>query len=491
MSCGLAISKLVIKKDVTMGIIKQSVVDILKKHALLHKMARYAYNDYNDIKNRREFHSRIKRINPDEYLDTSNKPDLNVIILTVDCLRNSQLSYNGYFRETTPFIDSIRGSKFTAIAPAPWTYPSVASILTGLYPHNHGAILSGKVKDFDNPEFIRIKKDILTLPEILFLLGYRTYFGTAIDVAFYPLRGRVIPSKQEDTYYNRAEELLKDLKKWISKRDKPFFAYVQLGDIHAPLNPPNSFRSFFGEVKNLSNIDSWDFKRREEQRGKKFEEYKENRIMLYDNTLRYVDYSIAQFYSFLEDSGLIDSTVLIITADHGEEFWEHAELEAKNFYDQTGYYGISHRNVFNAVIEVPLILSGPKIPNKRYSKLVSTIDIMPTILDLLGVNHKLSFDGINLFENKEKRAVLSEAVPSGYEKKALVMGRFKLIYSKHDDIAWVFDLENDPEEQNPITDEELVSVFVDKLNKILTKREKLKIREIIRSKECGINKLKT
>ena len=478
MSCGLAISKLVIKKDVTMGNIKRSVVDIIKKHALIHKMTRYAYKDYNDIKNRREFHSRIKRINPDEYLNTSNKPDLNVIILTVDCLRNSQLSYNGYFRETTPFLDSIRGSKFTAISSAPWTYPSVASILTGLYPHTHGASLSGKVKNFDNPrEFIKMKKDILTLPEILFLLGYRTYFGTAIAVAFYPLRGRVVPPKQKATYYNRAEELLEDLNKWISKSDKPFFAYVQLGDLHGPLNPPNSFRNFFGEVKNHPNIDFWDFRRRIEQSGKKFQEYKENRLLLYDNTLRYVDYSIEQFHSFLEDSGLIDSTVLIITADHGEEFWEHTELEAKNFYDPRGFHGVGHgHNVFNEVIEVPLILSGPKIQNKRYGKLVSTIDIMPTILDLLGVNHKLSFDGLNLFESKEKRALLSEAVSHGYEKKALVMGGFKLIYSKHDGIAWVFDLEKDSEEQNPITDEKLVSVFVDKLNRILAKRGKLKIR---------------
>ena len=473
-----------------MGNIKRSVVDIIKKNALIHKMARYAYKDYNDIKNRKEFHSRIKRINPDEYLNTSNKPDLNVIILTVDCLRNSQLSYNRYFRETTPFLDSIRGSKFTAISSAPWTYPSVASILTGLYPHSHGAMLSGKLKNFYNlKEFMKIKKGLLTLPEMLFLLGCRTYFGTAIAVAFYPLRGKVVPSKQEDTYYNRAEELLEDLKKWIPKSDKAFFAYVQLGDLHGPLDPPNNFRNFFGEVKNIPNINSWDFRRQIEQRGKKFQEYKKNRIMLYDNSLRYVDYSIEQFYCFLEDSGLIDSTVLIITADHGEELWEHAELEAKNFHDQRGFYGVGHgHNVFNEIIEVPLILSGPKIPNKRYGNLVSTIDIMPTILDLLGVNHKLSFDGINLFANKEKRVLLSEAAAYGYEKKALVMGRFKLIYSKHDDIAWVFDLEKDPEEQNPITDEELVSVFVDKLNKILAMREKQKIREIIKLKERGINK---
>jgi arylsulfatase A-like enzyme len=469
---------------------KRSIVDIIKRHQLIHKIASYGYAEYKDIKNRSVFYSRIKQINPDEYLYGRNNEDLNVIILTIDCLRDFQLSYNSYFRETTPFLDSISGSHCTAIAPAPWTYPSVASILTGLYPHNHGCILSGKVKDFDNPRdsLKKIKKDILTLFEILFLLGFRIYFGTAISVAYYPVKGRVIPSKQAYRNMYRAEELLGDLKKWISKNNnKPFFAYVQLGDIHGPLNPPIKFRNFFGEVKDLPNISSWDFRRRKEQKGEKFQEYKENRIMLYDNALRYVDYSIERFHSFLEDSGLIDSTIFIITADHGDEFWEHAKLEAENFYDPRGFYGVGHtHNVFNEVIEVPLILSGPKIPNKGYDELVSTIDIMPTVLDLLKVNHKLSFDGINLFENKEKRALLSEAVGYGYEKKALVMERFKLIHSKNDGISWVFDLKKDPEEQNPIVDDELVSVFVNKLNKILAKEEKQKIREIAKREQARI-----
>jgi arylsulfatase A-like enzyme len=117
--------------------------------------------------------------------------------------------------------------------------------------------------------------------------------------------------------------------KWSSRKDEQFFAYLQLGDIHAPLTPPDNFKNFFGDVKNIPNINKWDYRRPEEQKGKKFQEYKKNRTLLYDNALRYVDYSIEQLYSFLEDSGLIDSTVLIITADHGDEFWEHAELGLK------------------------------------------------------------------------------------------------------------------------------------------------------------------
>ncbi|KUK43562.1 MAG: Sulfatase [Methanothrix harundinacea] len=451
----------------------------IKEHELICKLARHAYSEYNIKKDRNDFFSRIKQINADQlFLDISNNPNMNVVILTIDCLRDSQLSYNQYYRDTTPFIDSIKGSKFKAITSACWTYPSVASILTGLYPHNHGAILTGKLKNVENPlKLTKIKNDKLTLFELFYILGYRIYFRTAIDVAFYPLKGRVIPSKIPDIHHNNAEDLLDDLKRWISKRgNKPFFAYVQLGDLHEPLNPPAGFRDFFGEVKNCPNINSWDFKRREEQIGGRFQEYKENRITLYDNALKYVDYSIEGFYSFLKNSGLIDSTILIITADHGEEFWEHARLEAKNFYDPRGFCGVGHgHNVFNELIEVPLILSNPKLPNKKYDKLVSTTDISPTILDLLEVKHKLSFDGVNVFKSSEKRALINEATGYGYEKKALYIGGFKLIYSKHDEIAWVFDLKKDPEEKNPITDDELVRIFINKLNKMLTAKEALKV----------------
>jgi hypothetical protein len=207
------------------------VDNTIKKNKYLYQLFVHSLNELNNLKNKKAFYTRIKKIVPNENFNIENKPDMNVIIVTVDCLRNSQLSCQGYHRETTPFLDSIV-YKFNAISTAPWTYPSVASILTGLYPHNHNAIIKGEIKNFDNLEnFQRIRTNILTLPEILFLFGYRIYFGTAIDMAFYPLKGRIIPR----TYFSlNAENIFSDLMKWISKNDSRFFAYVQLGDIHEP-----------------------------------------------------------------------------------------------------------------------------------------------------------------------------------------------------------------------------------------------------------------
>jgi len=465
-----------------MGIVWKRLSRIIKNHRRIYTMALNVREKYQNPKLKREFHSRISQINAHEYLDVSKKPNFNVILLVVDSLRNSHLSSQGYFRKTTPFLDSYK-SRFSAISTSPWTYPSVASILTGLYPHNHNAYIAGQIKDWTKLEsYLKLRGDILTLPEMLFFFGYRIYFSTAIYMAHYSVRTRVIPKQY--TPLTNADKLLSDLKTWIAKAGgKPFFAYAQLADLHTPLNPPDDFRHFFGDVKDLPAIDLWNFGKLEYQRSTaKFQEYKENRQLIYDNILRYVDSAIERFYDGLRDMGLVDSTIFIVTADHGEQFWEHAELDAENFYLPNGVCGVSHGdNVYNEVVQVPLILSGP-VPERRGTGYVSTVDIVPTIIDLLGIGHKMRFDGRNIFEAAEERSLLSEAAMSGYEKKALVVGKYKLIYSEDDRIEWLFDLERDPQEQHPIVDKEVTSIFVNKLHQILREDEKRKIKEIARKR---------
>lgn len=423
----------------------------------------------------------MRGIKFEDFIDISNKPDVNIIIITIDCLRSSNLSSQGYYLKTTPFLDT-QDSKFEAISPSCFTYSAVPSILTGLYPHNHNAIINGKIKLPNNVKnFLKIREKILTLPEILYALGYNLYYSTAINLAEYPLRSRIFYPKKY--IYNNCEKLLNNAKKWIAKTSQPFFTYIHLGDLHIPLNPPKNFRNFFETVKNIPNIKTWDYVKYPKQKGKKFEEYKENRILLYDNTLRYVDYSIKNFYNFLDDHDLLDSTIFIITADHGEEFWEYAKLESLNFNNPAGWEGINHgHNVFNKIIEVPILMSGQGIP-KMKSNSVSTIDIMPTILDLLKVNHKLEFDGVNLFEQKKNRLLLSEGIGYGYEKKSLIEGKYKLIYSEGDNVQWLFDLEQDPKEKRPIAGKEITNDYFNKLlqlykieeeNKILKSISKLK-----------------
>jgi len=104
-------------------------------------------------------------------------------------------------------------------------------------------------------------------------------------------------------------------------------------------------------------------------------------------------------------------------------------------------------------------------------------------LDLVGVSHNLTFDGRNLFKVKnKKRPLLSEATGYGYEKKTLILERYKLLYAPEDGVQWLFDLEKDPFEQHPIKDDEITSVFVNKLNKMLREDERKKLRTVLHKK---------
>ena len=450
---------------------------ILEKNVVIHRTARKIYGrfriwqDY--IQGKRYFNERLNKIKPsaEKFLDISSKPDKNIILITIDCLRYAHLSYNGYQRETTPFLDSLKGYRASLIATSPWTYPAVASLLTGFYPHNHGAILDGQDRKFDVSKLKPLKGNILTLSEILALFGYATYFNSGIDLAMLSVRRRF--HEQKLNSLTDAEVILNDLKDWIGKQKDKFFAHVHLKDLHEPITPPQKFYNYFGKVKKLYKIEYWgDFQKPENQKGREFEEFKENKILLYDNTLRYIDHTLEQFYAFLEDRGLMDNTILIITADHGEEFWDHAELEAKYFYDVRGYTGIGHgHSVFNELIEVPLIMTGTGVPKKEEDKFVSGVDLVPTLLDLLGIQHSILFDGMNMFKAPKKRLILSENTIHGYEKKALIYGKLKLIYSKDDGIAWIFNLKNDPKEQNPIIDDELSKIFMEKLSKVTSEKQ--------------------
>ena len=433
------------------------------------------------LQQKRRFHARMRGLEHSRLLDVSHRPDANVIFVVIDCLRNSQLSCQGYPRHTTPFLDSLQ-CRFTAITASPWTYPSVATLLTGLYPHNHKAVIAGSTKYLDRFEnFRKLGERVLTLPEALFLLGYETYFASAIWLAHWPVRYRVVPQVYDQL--PKAGLILDNAARWIHKRrHKPFFAYLHLGDLHQPLNPPDSFRSFFGKVKDLPNIKTWDFERRQQQvaSAREFQEYRENRKLLYDNTLRYVDSVIERFYYRLEAEGIMDSTILVVTADHGEELWDHAELEAGNFYDPRGASGVGHgHNVFNEIIEVPLLMAGPLPSCRTPDHYVSLADVVPTIADVLGIRHSMKFDGRNIFRDHGERPLLSEACAYGHEKKALIIGRRKVIYSPDDGVLWAFDLADDPKEQDPITDSRTTSALARELSRILAGDERARVRRAI------------
>ncbi|WP_297500356.1 sulfatase [Thermococcus sp.] len=379
------------------------------------------------------------------------RPSKNVLIVVIDCFRYWSTSQSGYERDTTPFFDDF-GKLLKAHAPAPWTYPSVPSILSGLYPHRHGAFLRGEFKNFTKLDSLKpLRPSVPLITDVLERAGYGIYVATAIDPVSYSLRGRVDVIQHH--YLTPAGRVLRRFVEWVAREGKPFFAYLHLGDPHEPLNPPKEYRNYFGKVKTLPNIDTWNyhFQWERERDPKGFEKYRFYRVLLYDNVLRYVNDALEWLVEELEKRKLLDDTLVVVTADHGEEFWEHAKTEAEHFRHAKGWSGISHgHNVFAEIIDVPLLLGGYVERPVRAGTPRSLVDIVPTVLDTLGIGYPRGFfNGVSLFRER-KKPVLSEGVSSGYEKKALIDGRYKLLHAPGDGVKWVFDYVSDSRDIRPL-----------------------------------------
>ena len=367
----------------------------------------------------------------------------------------------------------MKSFKSTLIASAPWTYPSISSVLTGFYPHNHHAIMDGKIKKFDVNNLKPLRNNVLTLSEILGLFEYSTYLYSTIDMASIRIKDRFESSKLFS--FQDGNSVLNEIKKWIMKQNNHFFVHAHITDLHEPIDLKGKYANVFGEVEKLKDIQQWNYQKPEKQIGKEFEEYKLNKILLYDNKLRETDYILNNFYRFLEKNGLIDNSIIIFTADHGEEFWDHNDLEKKYFYDVRGYAGIGHgHSVFNELLKVPLFIFGPKIINRNNRKLVSSVDLVPSILHLLDIDNNILFDGKDLFDSGfHKRMILSENTIHGYEKKSIITKNFKFIQSLDDNVNWLFNLKSDSKEKIPISDEKMNALFSEKLKHITNKKNTL------------------
>ncbi|MFH1539447.1 MAG: sulfatase-like hydrolase/transferase [bacterium] len=380
----------------------------------------------------------------------------HILFIVIDCLRRDHLSLHGYHRETTPFLDSVASGNSVfqnAISPSPWTYSSVASMLTGLYPHSHGGVFAEELRNFSKQMMPRaVRENVLFLPEILHHFGFATYIGSAITTAELPLRGRF--QHINASAFGSAGEILQKYVQWLQKRkSENTFSYLQLGDLHAPVHAPEPQRSAFGTIPGIPRLERWDYLENAIPGEPGFERYRENRIKLYDSALLYVDSRLRSLFGRLTEMKVVDDMMIVITADHGEEMWDHFRVEKEHFFDPRSFYGAGHgHHLWQEIIGVPLIAVGGDIPGREIHETVSTVDLAPAVLEYCGIKgwEKMEFDGRSVFAATPGRAVLSEDISYGYEKKAVLEGKYKLYYSKGDGVKWVFDLEKDPGEERPL-----------------------------------------
>lgn len=387
-----------------------------------------------------------------------DRPD--VVLVTVDCMRRDRLSAYGYERRTTPFLDGLLDSSLhctSAHAASCWTCPSVASLLTGRYPHRHGGgLVPGEMKNLSKQNLPTVlPRDVPTLVDVLGPRGYACAAFGAVWNAHLCLPGRF----PEMTMLERpGPRVLRRALRWAARQTGPYFLWLHLGDAHEPLDVPRSLWSAFGDVPKVRKVRQWDYTTSGADVGSlEFERYRSARTRLYDAAIRSVDATIAELWDALGRLGRRDRTALVVTADHGEEFWEHREEEIAGFTDPRDIYGVGHgHNLFQVHLLVPLVVRAPGVEPRSVEGNVSLVDVVPTLLDVLDVPAPSGIDGRSLVRDDADapdRVVLAEAVAYGHEKRSVVIGDRKLLSAPQDRYERAFALGDDRTEVAPIVDD--------------------------------------
>jgi len=311
----------------------------------------------------------------------------NVVLIVLDTLRADRLGVYGNRRGLTPFLDQLaaRGTRFAnAYAPSSWTCPSIASLFTSRYPSQH------RVTTFESA----LGADEVTLAERLRADGYATVGFTA-NFRIVESLGYTQGFTDWTAYFDGADGgpkprgamLRADSVRWLSARtdpSRPVFLYLQYMEPHMPYEPPEPYLSRFGlpasaAVRAAAN---------EKLVAMRGDDLSDDDVALleslYDAETAAVDEELRLLFAELERLGVLSNAVVLITADHGEEFREHGFLA----------HGLT---LFEPAIRVPLVLLAPGMRGGTVvEEAVSLIDLAPTVLDLVGAASEPRFVGRSL-----------------------------------------------------------------------------------------------
>lgn len=409
------------------------------------------------------------------FRETNKSQKPNIVFILIDALRKDHLSCYGYERKTSPYIDTLAKDGLlleNTIAQAPWTGSSVASMFTSKYPSQLGIGVvepPSKMKQLSPSSVTALDEKSVTLAETLKEMGYETIAisgNTFVSDRFGMLQG--FEKKEICKHETLADRIINIAMNYIKihsdssfeEKQKPFFMYIHFMDLHAPLNPPHPYDNIYPtldsapHIQTHSNWGFWKWGKRLD--SDKFKIFKSHRFALYDGCLLFIDSQIRRLIDFLKSKELYENTIIVIGADHGEEFWEHAHLEKQIQNDSREYYGIGHgHSLFRELLDVPLIFHGKDIPKGRIEHLVRNIDITPTLLSRVGAKkHTENMEGVDIIKNMKKNRLkdifaFSEDVIYGYEMKSLQNMQYKYIRCRNNE--FLFDKENDPLETMDIS----------------------------------------
>ena len=303
--------------------------------------------------------------------------DWNVLLITVDTLRADHLSCYGYERATSPTIDELAqgGALFEqAIAQRSQTWPSLTSIRTSLYPHEHGVRRNGQP----------LEGPARTLARVMQEHGYRT------AASLTNMRRAKHPGFEEVFFFKgdaRDLQATRSAIDWLTTAgDTKFFFWLHYIAPHKPYRPPAPFDQKFGEPYS-GDVDGEreTLDRITLDKVELSDEDLAHVVALYDGEIAFVDDQIRQVLDVLEASGLDDNTLIVFSSDHGEELF------------QRNHYFYHSNSIYDSVLHIPWIVRLPDqsdgAAGRRVSRVVESIDFAPTVLDLLALPIPDSFRG--------------------------------------------------------------------------------------------------
>jgi arylsulfatase A-like enzyme/Flp pilus assembly protein TadD len=345
----------------------------------------------------------------------------NVVLITVDTLRADHLGCYGNSQVLTPNIDRLatEGIRFkTVVTAAPLTLPSHCSIMTGAYPMFHGVR--------DNVGY-RLDSATETLAQIMKRRGYATgaivgayvldrSFGLGTGFDFYYDHFDALADPRETINMAQLKrpgaEVVDRAISWIRQvQTRPFFLWAHLYDPHDPYDPPEPFKQRYAARP-------------------------------YDGEIAYVDQQVGRLFAVLKERGLYENTIVVLTGDHGESLGEHREV-------RHGYF------IYDATLLVPLIIKPTQssLQPRIISREVRSIDIAPTILQLLGFPKGSAMQGVSLSGLMSGKT--QDIAPDAYSEtfyprqfgwsalKSLRIGNLKYIDAPRPEL---FELDRDPKE---------------------------------------------
>ncbi len=419
----------------------------------------------------------------------------NVVVIVLDTLRPDALGCYGYARPTSPNIDRWAAESVlfeNAQSAAPWTAPSLVSLMTSLYPNVHGVV------GYDEPG--AMSERVVTLAESLAARRYRTAafteggyavadfgLGQGFDVYENAEIAPREPCSEECKSHGRLHSNVRHALNWIeARKDQPFFLFFHTYETHTPFAAPEEYVRLFrpgwsarAEHERLADVrERWNSAHEIDAAGLQLlaahrehcapandldlrgleEKMREcgvgaldpERLALwrdlYDAEVRYTDTELKALLDRLSAADLRDNTIVVLVSDHGEAFGEHGRF---------GHGASLHEEL----LRVALIVRAPSVTPRKVQELVRTIDVMPTLLELAGATpaaHAMQGRSLlRLLEGQSLRSEPSFSHALGQPQRESRLwsvrdGAWRLVWDEEQRAAHLFDLAHDPQERTDV-----------------------------------------